>query len=84
MARRRNPLWYVIITMFLSSVLVGAAAGYLADRRSTERDRLWCSALTTIVEGFRAPASDGTPPTERGLLLADSLDTVRRGYGCPK
>lgn len=81
MARRRNPLWYVIITMFLSSMLTGAASGYLADRRSTERDRLWCASLKTIVEGFRAPAD--TPPSERGLKLADDLETVRRGYDCP-
>jgi hypothetical protein len=83
MARKpHSPLWYVILAMFLSSMLTGVAAYSLADRRSSDRDRLWCASLKTIVEGFRAPAD--TAPTERALNLADDLDVVRHGYGCPE
>ncbi len=78
---KRDPIWYVLVAMFLSSSITGYAAYSLADHKGAERDRLCCASLKTIVEGFRAPADK--PPSERGLALADDLDSVRRGYGCP-
>lgn len=78
---RRNPLWYVVATIFLSSSITGYASYRLADEKSAERDRLWCDTLITLTEGYTAPAN--TPPSERGVRLARNLDAVRSGYHCP-
>lgn len=79
--RRHDPIWYVVAAIFLSSTLTGYGSYVLADRRSSERDRLWCDTLSVLTDGYTAPA--GTPPTERGLKLARSLAAVRDGYDCP-
>jgi len=73
--RNRN-----IAAIFISCFLMGAtvlAVSYGMIRQSEKR---WCATLTTLTEGYTAPAS--TPPSDRGVRLAGNLSQLRRDYGC--
>lgn len=85
MPRRPAPLWYVLVAVLASSLLVSVAGiGYTnyvdgqRERAEREQDRKWCALLVDL-DGAYASA---TPQTELGKRIAAAIHELRVGFGC--
>lgn len=76
MPRRPVPLWYALLAVLVSTLLVsGAGIAYTAHVQR-ESDRQWC-------ELFDIMTADSPPPTtERGRDIAEALERRRQTLGC--
>jgi hypothetical protein len=69
-----------VTVAFVSSFIMGATALTISVLLIKQSERRWCATLTTLTEGYTAPAS--TPPSDRGVRLAGNLRDLRRDYHC--
>lgn len=87
MPRRPAPMWYVLVTVMVSMLLVsGAGIWYTnhvdAKREHAEResDRNWCSIVGTMNQAFNDPANP--PQTEIGRQLAADFAKLYAELDC--
>lgn len=73
--RRPVPLWYALLAVMVSMLLLTGAGIWYTNHAQREADRRWCE-LFTIMSGGPAPT------TERGRVIADAMDRLRLDLGC--
>ncbi len=69
------PLWYALLAVMLSTLLLSGAGIWYTSHAQREADRRWCELLTILAGG-------GPPTTERGRIIADAMERLRVGLGC--
>jgi hypothetical protein len=85
MPRRPAPLWYVLVAVLVSSLLVSSAGIWYTnyvdgqrERAERESDRRWCALLTDLDGAYES----STPQTELGRRIAAAIHELRGGFGC--
>lgn len=85
MPRRPAPVWYVLVTVTASMLLVSVAGIWYTNHVDTKReraeresDRRWCVLLTDLDGAY----GSATPQTELGRRIAAAIHELRGGFGC--
>lgn len=73
--RRPVPVWYALLALLVSLLLVSGAGIWYTHHAQREADRRWCELLTALSSG---PPSE----TERGRVIAAAVAQLRQDFGC--
>jgi hypothetical protein len=77
-----QPVWYSLLVVFATSLLVAAGsvvvAVQLANKNAREAERKWCAIVTTLDTAYSSRPA--TSPL--GRQIAAAMAKLRRDLGC--
>lgn len=78
MRRPSQPVWYSLVAMLVSVVVLSGAGMYYTNRETRESERKWCEFITVLDDAW----SSTPPQSALGRSVAASLHRLRADFGC--
>lgn len=75
----RPPVWYSLIAVVVSTIVLSAAGVLYTGHVQRESNRQWCELLTVLDDAYSARR----PTTPLGQQVATTVHELRVDFGCP-
>jgi hypothetical protein len=76
--RPSQPVWYSLLAMLVSMVVLTTAGIVYTNRATRESERKWCEFITVLDDAW----SSTPPQSTLGRAVAASLHKLRTDFGC--